>query len=81
MQLNFTHPQSATAVIFGDKVKLISRADNPAYNAGVLAGKMLSEGKLTEAQVCESFGLSSLENSDVGRIALEYQRVHGKQNA
>jgi hypothetical protein len=77
LQNNLYQPQASVAAIFGDKIKLISRADSPAYNAGVLAGKLLAEGKLTEEQVCASLGISSLENSEVGLIARDYQRVHG----
>jgi hypothetical protein len=82
MYLNhLNQPQASTAIIFGDKLKLVSHAANPAYNAGLLAGKLLAEGKLTEAQICESFGVSSLESSEVGQIALDYLRVHGKRHS
>ena len=80
MQTHFMNqPQASTAVVFGDKVKLISRIDSPYYNAGVIAGKLLAEGKLTEAQICESLGIADLEAAEVGRIALDYQRIHGQR--
>jgi hypothetical protein len=82
MHLNhLNQPQASTAIIFGEKIKLVSHATSPAYNAGLLAGKMLAEGKLTDEQVCESFGISSLESSEIGRIALDYLRVHGKKHS
>lgn len=72
-------PNSQNSIAFGTGVGLLSGADNPAYNAGILIGRLLAQGKLTEDQACESLGVRSLADSKVGDFAMAYRRVYGRQ--
>lgn len=70
---------SLNSIAFGNGVGLLSGADNPAYSAGVLIGRLLAQGTLTESQACESLGVSNLADSAVGDFAMAYRRLYGRK--